>query len=150
LPEKLKAAIDALEHSRKQINEMHRQQAMQALLAQLESPAQASGVPVLAAVVPEANPEALRSLADRFRQRYPTGVAVLASVVDGKPTVIAAVSEDLVKRALNAGELVKYVAGFLGGGGGGKPTLAQAGGKDAARLDEALAAVPAWVEGKLQ
>ena len=76
---------------------------------------------------------------------------VLGSVgPDGKPLVIAAVTEDLVKRGLNAGELVKFVAGFLGGGGGGRPTLAQAGGKDPSRLDEALSQVAGWVANKLQ
>jgi alanyl-tRNA synthetase len=60
------------------------------------------------------------------------------------------VTEDLVKRGLNAGELVKFVAAPLGGSGGGKPTLAQAGGKDASKLEEALASVPKWVEKKLK
>ena len=53
------------------------------------------------------------------------------------------------KRGLNAIELVKYVGGFLGGGGGGRPTLAQAGGKDAANLEQALGKVASWVEQKL-
>ena len=91
-------------------------------------------------------------MADRFRQRYPSGVAVLASILDGQPpsvVVIAAVTEDLVKRGLHAGELVKYVVTPLGGGGGGRPTLAQAGGKDASKLNEALASVTGWVETKL-
>jgi alanyl-tRNA synthetase len=149
LPEKLEAVLDDLDAARKQIAEMRKQHAMQSLMSKLETPSMARDVPVLAAAVPEADADALRSLADRFRQRYPSGVAVLASVLDGKPTVIAAVTEDLVKRGLHAGELVKFVAGFLGGGGGGKPTLAQAGGKDPARMDEALAAVTGWVESKL-
>jgi alanyl-tRNA synthetase len=89
-------------------------------------------------------------MADRFRQRYPSGVAVLASVADGRPTLIAAVTEDLVRRGLHAGELVKHVAGPLGGGGGGRSTLAQAGGRDSSRLAEALASIPAWIEERLQ
>jgi alanyl-tRNA synthetase len=90
-------------------------------------------------------------LTDRFRQQYPSSVAVLGSVgEDGKPLVVAAVTEDLVKRGLHAGELVKFVSGYLGGGGGGRPTLAQAGGKDPSRLDEALSQVAGWVESKLQ
>ncbi len=64
--------------------------------------------------------------------------------------MVAAVTDDLVKRGLHAGELVKFVAGFLGGGGGGRPTLAQAGGKDASRLDEALSQVAGWVASKLK
>jgi alanyl-tRNA synthetase len=64
--------------------------------------------------------------------------------------LIAAVSEDLLKRGLNAGNLVKYVAAPLGGSGGGKPTLAQAGGKDAGKLPEALASVTEWIKERLQ
>ena len=77
-------------------------------------------------------------------------MVVLASAEDGHPVVIAAVTEDLVKRGVHAGELVKFVAKPLGGGGGGKPTLAQAGGKDASRIGEALDSVVGWVESKLK
>ena len=63
--------------------------------------------------------------------------------------MIAAVTEDLVKRGIRAGDLVKFVAQQVGGGGGGKPTLAQAGGRDASKLDKALASVPDWVQAKL-
>ncbi len=150
LPEKLQATLSALEASRKQVADLRYQQAMQAFELQLDRPQQVRETPVLTAVVPAADADSLRLLTDRFRQRYPSGVSVLATVNEGRPTVIAAVTDDLVKRGLHAGELVKYVAGFLGGGGGGKPTLAQAGGKDATRLEEALAAVPAWIEGHLR
>jgi alanyl-tRNA synthetase len=64
--------------------------------------------------------------------------------------LIAAVTDDLVARGLHAGELVKFTAQPLGGGGGGRPTLAQAGGKDASRLEEALASVPGWIEQHLK
>jgi alanyl-tRNA synthetase len=101
-------------------------------------------------VLAGADADTLRQMADRFRQRHPSGVAVLGSVSDGRPLLIAAVTEDLVQRGLHAGELVKFVAGPLGGGGGGKPTLAQAGGKDASRLAEVLAGVPGWVEERLK
>jgi alanyl-tRNA synthetase len=109
-----------------------------------------SGVPLLTAVLSDADADTLRQMSDRFRQRYPSGIAVLASVEDGHPTLVAAVTEDLVERGVRAGDLVKYVAQPLGGGGGGRPTLAQAGGKDASKLDEALASVKKWVENKLK
>jgi alanyl-tRNA synthetase len=90
-------------------------------------------------------------MVDRFRQRYPkNGVAVVASVNENRPTLIAAVTEDLVPRGLNATDLVKFAAGPLGGGGGGRPTLAQAGGKDASRLEEALGSISQWVERNLK
>jgi alanyl-tRNA synthetase len=72
-------------------------------------------------------------------------VVVLGAVVKDKPSLIAAVTKDLTKQGLNAGNLVREVAKVVGGGGGGSPTMAQAGGKDAAKLDEALAKVDALV-----
>ncbi|MCK4901352.1 MAG: hypothetical protein KAS38_21390, partial [Anaerolineales bacterium] len=87
---------------------------------------------------------------DRARQNRPTNtVAVLGSVIENRPIVVAAVTQDLTDRGLHAGELVKYVAKTLGGGGGGKATIAQAGGKDASKLEQALDSVPGWVESKL-
>ena len=70
-----------------------------------------------------------------------TALAVFGAVKDGKPALIACVTDDLVKRGLNAGAIVRQIAGVIGGSGGGKPNLAQAGGKDPARLGEALAMV---------
>ena len=83
----------------------------------------------------------LREMSDWFRDRLGSAVVVLGAVLEGKPTIIATVTDDLVKRGLHAGKLVKEVAQIVGGGGGGKPTMAQAGGKDAAYLGDALAKV---------
>ena len=107
------------------------------------------GVRVLSAVINQADADTLRLLTDRFRQRYPTGVAVLGSALEERPMVIAAITEDLVKKGWNAGELVKVVAAVIGGSGGGRPNLAQAGGKDASKLNEAMDQVLPWVEKKL-
>lgn len=107
------------------------------------------GVPVMTGQLPEADAESLRHLVDRFRQDHPSGVVVLASAADGSAIIVAAVSDDLVARGLHAGELVKSVAADVGGSGGGKPTLAQAGGKDASRLPQALQRVPEWVASHL-
>jgi alanyl-tRNA synthetase len=88
-------------------------------------------------------------MSDRLREILGSTVVVLATVVDGKPQMIAAITDDLVRRGLHAGELVKGVAKIVGGGGGGKAALAQAGGRDSGRLAEALAAVPDLVRGQL-
>jgi alanyl-tRNA synthetase len=109
-----------------------------------------NGISTLAVQLPEADADTLRLMADRFRQRYPSGVVVLASSVDGKPVIIGAVTDDLVKRGLHAGDLVKRVALVVGGGGGGRPNLAQAGGKDASKLSEALDQVPGYIKEKLK
>ncbi|MHB0967948.1 MAG: alanine--tRNA ligase-related protein, partial [Bellilinea sp.] len=106
------------------------------------------GVRVLSAVINQADADTLRLLTDRFRQRYPSGVVVLGSALEERPMVIAAITDDLVKQGWNAGELVKVVAAVIGGSGGGRPNLAQAGGKDASKLNEAMDQVLPWVDKK--
>ncbi|MFA7406691.1 MAG: DHHA1 domain-containing protein, partial [Anaerolineaceae bacterium] len=82
--------------------------------------------------------------------KHTTGVAVLASDQNGKPILIAAVTDDLVKRGFHAGHLVQKVARVVGGGGGGRPNLAQAGGKDSSKLAEALDQVQVYIREVLQ
>jgi alanyl-tRNA synthetase len=104
-----------------------------------------SGVQVISLKVDVPDVAMLREMSDWFRDKLGSGVVVLGTVTNDKPLVIATVTDDLVKRGLHAGKLVKEVAQVVGGGGGGKPTMAQAGGKDAAKLDEALAKVDSLV-----
>jgi alanyl-tRNA synthetase len=108
-----------------------------------------AGVPVLVGRVPNVSSDVLRKLTDRFRADHSSGVAVLASAPDDRPVIVASISKDLVTRGLHAGELVKAVAKIVGGEGGGKPTLAEAGGRDASKLSEALDIVSGWVEKNL-
>jgi len=150
LPAKVEAVLDELAQSKKQVATLRQELASAAFKRQLEAVPQVAGVPVLTTILPDCDAETLRLMADQFRQRYPSGVAVLASAPQGRPVVIAAVSPDLVKRGLHAAELVKHVAAPLGGGGGGKPTLAQAGGRYPEKLDQALTLAPAWVEQALR
>ena len=151
LPEKAEIVLEELSAVRKQVTVL-RQNLVSAEFNQVLDQAQSVGqVRVLTATLTEADADTLRAMIDRFRQRFPSlSVAVLASVHAGRPTLIAAVSEDLTRSGISAGELVKFVAAPLGGSGGGKPTLAQAGGKDAAQLPQALASVPAWVQEHLK
>ncbi|MCA9979665.1 MAG: alanine--tRNA ligase, partial [Anaerolineales bacterium] len=113
------------------------------LLAQVQ---EVAGVNLLTAVVEGADADGLRTMLDKFRDKVQSGVGVLGTANDGRPIVIAMVTDDLVKRGVHAGNLVRDVAKMIGGGGGGRPNLAQAGGKDANRLPEAIAAVPGLVE----
>ncbi|MEW6448216.1 MAG: alanine--tRNA ligase [Bacillota bacterium] len=96
------------------------------------------GVKVLVTKVSTSDMARLRSLTDILRERLGSGVVILGSVVDEKVNLIAAVTEDLIPRGLNAGSLVKEVARVVNGGGGGRPDLAQAGGRNPAQLDNAL------------
>ena len=98
---------------------------------------QVNGVAVIAGRIDGLDADALRSVADTLRNRLGSGVVCVGSVVDGKVNLIAAVTKDLTSR-FQAGRLIQEVARAVGGGGGGRPDIAQAGGKDPARLDAAL------------
>ena len=107
-------------------------------------------VAVVAAEVPGADMQTLRDMSDWLRNKLGSAVVILATAVDEKPQIIVAVTDDLVKRGVHAGDLVKGVARVVGGGGGGKPSLAQAGGRDLSKLPEALAQAPDLVEKALK
>ncbi len=97
-------------------------------------------VPVIVEAVEGADPEQLRLLVDGLRDRF-QGLAVLAGAADGKVSLLVYVSPVWVKKGLHAGKLIKELASQVGGGGGGRPDLAQAGGKDPSRLPAALSSV---------
>jgi alanyl-tRNA synthetase len=107
------------------------------------------GVSLVRAIIPDVSMDTLRSLTDRFRSKTSSGVVVLATVQEGKPLIVAAITRDLTERGMDADDLVKKVASRVGGGGGGKPTLAQAGGNDPNKLPEALEIVEEWVRSRL-
>jgi alanyl-tRNA synthetase len=109
-----------------------------------------SGVPVLSVMLKGADVESLRLMTDVFRQKHPSGVVAIGSIINEKPIIICAVTEDLVKRGLNAGDLVREAAAIVGGSGGGKPALAQAGGRDPAKLPDALISILELVRSKLE
>jgi alanyl-tRNA synthetase len=141
--------LDEHQASQKEIARLRRelaQREFESLLGQVED---VKGVPVLAGAVKQVDGDTLREMTDWFRARVPSGVVVLGSIFENRPHFVASVTEDLVGRGLDAGRLVKAVAKVVGGGGGGKPTLAQAGGKDPTRISEALAQVKPAVESAL-
>ncbi len=107
------------------------------------------GIKVLAARMDGVDAKALREAMDRLKDKLAPAAIVLAAVADNKVTLIAGVTKDLVTR-VHAGELVNQVAARVGGKGGGRPDMAQAGGNDPAGLDGALADVPGWVEARLK
>ncbi len=107
-----------------------------------------SGIKVLAATIEGADAKALREMADKLRDKLRSCALVLGSSVDGKVALIAAVTADLTAK-IKAGELVNFVAGQVGGKGGGKPDMAQAGGTEPEKLPASLQSVANWVRGKL-
>jgi len=150
LLEKTTNILDELSDAKKQVNGLRQSLVSVEFEDKLNNPIQVKDINVVVARLNDADAETLRQMVDRFRVKYPEkGIAVLASVKDGRPTIITGSTADLAARGINAIELVKFVAAPLGGGGGGKPTLAQAGGKDASQLDTALESVESWVKEKL-
>ena len=105
------------------------------------------GVKVLAAQV-ETDANGLRTLHDQLKQKLGSGILLLGAASDGKASLIAGVTADLIGK-VKAGELVNFVAGQVGGKGGGRPDMAQAGGTQPEHLPAAIASVVAWVEAKL-
>ncbi len=117
--------------------------------ALLDHAVDVNGARVVSARVDVQSLDSLRELANAMRRELGSGAAVLSAEVDGKIVFLAAVTDDLVQRGVNAGDLVNRVARITGGGGGGKPHLAQAGGRDASRWQEALDQVVPFVRSML-
>ncbi|MDQ1912458.1 alanine--tRNA ligase [Paenibacillus sp. GD4] len=99
------------------------------------------GISLLAAQVSAADMESLRNIVDQMKNKLGSGIIVLGAVSEDKVNLVAAVTQDLVAKGYHAGKLIKETAARVGGSGGGRPDMAQAGGKDASKLQEALQAV---------
>ncbi len=149
VPIKTQAVIEELEHERKQSSKLRQALVAAEFKERLEKTPIIKGVPVLAAVLQNADVEALRQMCDQFRQKFNSGVVVLGSAPESRPVLIAAVTDDLVKRGLLASDIVRTIAQVIGGSGGGKPNLAQAGGKDASQLQASIDQVLPLVQEKL-
>jgi alanyl-tRNA synthetase len=150
LPAKLKETLDSLKRNEKEIAALKREGALSGAISGHSSVSgtlttrawdvdvqEIAGVKVLARRVPSLPTNELRNLADTFRSKLKSGVVLLGTELDGKVTLLAAVTSDLVSR-VSAHELAQVMAPAVGGKGGGKPDLAQAGGKDAAQIEPAL------------
>ncbi len=108
-----------------------------------------NGLAVLAQQVEANDVDALRQMTDWFRDKLGSSVVVLGSVINEKPMLVAAATDDAIEKGIHAGNLVRDAAKIVGGGGGGRPNMAQAGGRHADKLPEALGQVAGWIEDKL-
>ncbi len=106
------------------------------------------GIKILACKIDDGDPKALRATLDQLKNKLGCAAIVLATAREGKVTLVAGVTKDLTAR-IKAGELVNFVAGQVGGRGGGRPDFAQAGGNDPDKLDQALAGVADWVQQRI-
>ena len=105
---------------------------------------------IIVGEVPDVPVAKIREAADWLRTEAGSAAVCLAANSDGKPLLLAAMTKDLVKKGLKAGDLIKHIVPAIDGRGGGKPDLAQAGGKKAEGINEALASAKEWITEKLE
>ena len=149
LPARAEAVLAELAMERKRAAALEREFSRSVAEGLLSRAEQVDGIMVVAARVPSVSFQALREMGDFLKTRLTSAVIVLGTVYDGKPGFVAMVTADLVARGFHAGDIVAKVAEVTGGGGGGKPNMAQAGGKDASKLEDALRLVRRLVASKV-
>ena len=145
LPSTINKISQELKQARKEIDQLRLQLAQKDSENVLGSVRKIKGVPVLSQKVDSIDRNALRQLADRLKNQLKTGVVVLGASNDEKVSLVAMVTPDLTDQ-IQASDLINKIAPLVKGGGGGKPDMAEAGGKDSSRLDEALEATYRFVE----
>ncbi|MBQ8236915.1 MAG: alanine--tRNA ligase [Oscillospiraceae bacterium] len=150
LSTRVQAQIDEIKELKKTIEQFKAKEAAGAVDQMLFGAKDVAGLKVLTASVPGADAGKLRQIGDTLRDKSSAVVAVLSSVNGEKISFLAVCGKDAVKSGVKAGELVKMVCTTCGGSGGGKPDSAMGGGKDATKIDEALANVEAFVASKVK
>lgn len=149
LADKVRSVLERTRQLEKELQQLKEQAAAQES-ANLSSKAiDVNGVKLLVSELSGVEPKMLRAMVDDLKNQLGSTIIVLATVAEGKVSLIAGVSKDVTDR-VKAGELIGMVAQQVGGKGGGRPDMAQAGGTDAAALPAALASVKGWVSAKLQ
>jgi len=148
--EKIKSLIADLDTVKKQNQQMKTKVAEADYQSKLASVVLSGTTAIFGAVIAEADADILRQLSDQFRLKYSSSVVLVGCSFDQKPALICSVTDDLVKSGLSAGDIVKVAAALIGGSGGGRPNMAQAGGKDASKLQEAIDAGMQFVASKLK
>lgn len=149
LADKVRSVLERTRQLEKELQQLKEQAAAQES-ANLSSKAiDVNGVKLLVSELSGVEPKMLRTMVDDLKNQLESTIIVLATVAEGKVSLIAGVSKDVTDR-VKAGELIGMVAQQVGGKGGGRPDMAQAGGTDAAALPAALASVKGWVSAKLQ
>lgn len=148
LGDKVRAVLERTRQLEKELQQLKDQVAAQESANLSSKAVDLNGVKLLVSELAGVEPKMLRTMVDDLKNQLGSTVIVLATVVEGKVSLIAGVSKDVTDR-VKAGELIGMVAQQVGGKGGGRPDMAQAGGSDAAALPAALASVQGWVSAKL-
>ena len=149
LGDKVRAVLERTRQLEKELQQLKNQAAAQESANLSSKAVNLNGVKLLVSELAGIEPKMLRTMVDDLKNQLGSTVIVLATVVEGKVSLIAGVAKDVTDR-VKAGELIGMVAQQVGGKGGGRPDMAQAGGTDAAALPAALASVQGWVSAKLQ
>ncbi|GAB4509513.1 MAG: alanine--tRNA ligase [Anaerolineae bacterium] len=149
-PQRIAALQDELSSSRKEIEKLRRDVARMTFTDLMNNVEELNGVPSLLVQLSDTPMETLREMSDWFRGKVKSGVFVAGSDNDGKPQLMVSVTDDLTKKGLHAGNIIKEIAPVVGGGGGGRPNMAQAGGKDSSKLPEALAKARSIIQDSYQ
>ena len=146
-----------LEHMNAEIKALHGEieslkskAAKEAMGDVMDSVKEIKGVKLLATKVPGVDMNGLRDLGDQLKAKIGEGVIVLMSDVEGKVNMVVMATDEAQKKGAHAGNLIKAIAGKVGGGGGGRPNMAQAGGKNPAGIDDAIAEASVVLEGQIQ
>ncbi|EOL9014352.1 alanine--tRNA ligase [Cronobacter malonaticus] len=148
LNDKVRAMVERTRQLEKELQQLKEQQAAQESANLSSKAVDIKGVKLLVSELAGVEPKMLRTMVDDLKNQLGSSVIVLATVAEGKVSLIAGVSKDVTDR-VKAGELVGMIAQQVGGKGGGRPDMAQAGGSDAAALPAALGSVESWVSAKL-
>ena len=141
--------LDELSQLRREKEALERKLSLTSASDLLERRQDVGGVSVLTAKVDAANVDSMREMGDWLRDKMGSGVVVLGAVINERPSLISMVTPDLRSAGLDAAGIVRGAAKVIGGGGGGRPDAAQAGGRDVSKLDDALNLVPSLVEEQL-
>ena len=149
LPAKIEQQINDVRALNKQVEKLSAKIASMQMGDLLSGAADVKGVSVVATKLDDASTDMLRTMGDDIKSKNANAVAVLSSINGEKVSLLCVCGADAVKKGAHAGKIIKEVAKIVGGGGGGRPDSATAGGKNPAKLDEALAAVNGIVEGLL-
>ena len=144
--ENMQEEIKALQSENQKLKDKAAKDSLGNVLDQVR---EVKGMKVLATKVPDVDMNALRNLGDELKDKLGEGIVVLASALDGKVSLVAMATQDAVAKGAHAGNMIKEIAALVGGGGGGRPNMAQAGGKNADGIDAAIEKVWSVVEGQL-
>ena len=150
LVQKVSDLKDQVAQLQRELQRLRQQMLSQQAGRMADAAREVAGVKVLALKVDASSVEEMRRLADDLRNKLGSGVVILGAVIKDKPMIIAAATPDAIEQGVHAGNIVKALAPIIGGGGGGRPNMAQAGGRDASKLTDALDAAYEIVANQLE